>query len=64
MPISADTCRCQAAARDQHQHAGAIADAATVTAFSQYSTRLDGGHHCRRRNTKRWNAFPTTTPMP
>ena len=47
MPITADTCRCHAAAGISISTLAAV-DSATVAAFSQYSTRFAGGHQVRR----------------
>jgi hypothetical protein len=63
IPITADTRRCHAAAGISITRLAAV-DSVTVAAFSQYSTRFDGGHHLRRRNTKRRTIFPANTPMP
>ena len=63
MPITADTWRCHAAAGINISRL-AVTETATVTAFSAYNTRLDGGHHVRRRNTNRRTIRPANTPMP
>lgn len=63
MPISAETCRCQAAAGTSIRTLAAIAKP-TTPVLTAYSVRRDGSHARLPPMTKRTNIFEMNTPMP